>query len=141
MKEHRQLQADLRRLQRQREESSRTLNEDHAKSISDFYHTLLHVRIEFHKRKPQDKKDIIRKLVDEVKITSISPHLYTLQITWIGPLTDGRDDAALLWRSDPTKGEELINWTEQEEVALRLLYLRVCSMIFYGQCQGEPQDR
>ena len=122
MKEHRQLQADLRRLQRQREEASRTLNEDPAKSISDSYHTLLHVRTEFHKRKPQDKKDIIRKLVDEVKITSISPHLYTLQITWIRPLTDGRDDAALLWRSDPTKDEEVINWTEEEEATLRQLY-------------------
>ena len=122
VKEHRQLQADLRRLQRQREEASRTLNEDPAKSISDFYHTLMHLRTEFHKRRPQDKKDIIRKLVDEVKITSISPHLYALQITWIRPLTDGRDDAALLWRSDPTKDEEVINWTEEEEAALRLLY-------------------
>jgi hypothetical protein len=52
VKEHRQLKADLRRLQRQREEASRTLNEDHAKSISDFYHTLMHLRTEFHKRKP-----------------------------------------------------------------------------------------
>jgi hypothetical protein len=57
VKEHRQLQADLRRLQRQREEASRTLNEDPAKSISDFYHTLLHLRTEFHKREPQDKRE------------------------------------------------------------------------------------
>lgn len=124
MKEHRQLQADLRRLQRQREEAARTLNEDPAKSITDFYHTLMHLRTEFHKRKPQDKKDIIRKLFDEVKITSISPHLYTLQVTWIRPLTDGRDDVALLWRSDPTKDEELTHWTEEEEASLRRLYPR-----------------
>jgi len=61
-------------------------------------------------------------LVDEVKINSISPHLYTLQITWIRPLTDGRDDVALLWRSDPTKDEEVISWAGEEEAALRLLY-------------------
>ena len=56
MKEHRQLQATLRNLKRQRDEAARQQNEDPAKSITGFYHTLSHLRTEFHKRPPQDKK-------------------------------------------------------------------------------------
>jgi hypothetical protein len=122
VKEHRQLQADLRRLIRQREEAARLTLEDPAKSITNFYHTLSHLRTEFHTRKPQDKKDIMRKLIERIQVNTISPHLYTLNITWIRPLTDGRDDVALLWRSDPTKDEALTRWSAQEEETLRAYY-------------------
>ncbi len=139
MKEHRQLQATLRNLKRQRDEAARQQNEDPAKSITGFYHTLSHLRTEFHKRPPQDKKDIIRKLVEEVKITNISPHLYTLQITWIRPLTDGRDDVALLWRSDPIRDKALSTWTDKEEALLRKLYPTSPQLTLLRLSSGNPQ--
>ena len=145
VKEHRQLQAELRRLQRQREEAARIVNEDPAKSITNFYHVLSHLRAEFTKQDPQTKKDIMRKLIEEVKITALSPHLFTLQITWIRPLTDGRDDAALLWRSTPTRSEETNLWTPQEERALRMLYpdraQRVLMEAIPNKTLGQMKDK
>jgi hypothetical protein len=92
------------------------------KSITDFYHILSHLRAEFSKKEPQTKKDIMKKLIEEVKISSISPHLFTLHITWIQPLATGREDVALMWRSMPTKSDITNIWTDEEEVALRILY-------------------
>src|SRR5260221_212258 len=103
MKEHRQLSSTLRNLQKQRQEAALESQEDPAASIDNFYHVLSHLRQEFGRKPPQTKKDIIRKLVKAVEVNAISPHLYTLHITWIEPLSSVRDDVALLWRSDPLK--------------------------------------
>jgi hypothetical protein len=83
---------------------------------------LSHLTTEFHKLPPQTKKDFMRRLIDEVKIQSISPHLFLLHITWIRPLANERDDVALLWRSTPTKSEEVNVWTEEEDTTLAALY-------------------
>jgi len=120
--ERRHLQVTLRRLQKQREEAARQTKEDPAHSITNFYHVLSHLRTEFTKQSPQRKKDFIRKLIEEVKITAISPHLFTLYITWIQPLATERDDVALLWRCTPTKSDTVSVWTKEEEAALRTLY-------------------
>ncbi len=122
VKEHRQLQATLRRLQKQRDEAALLTKADPAQSISNFYYVLSHLRAEFSKKDPQTKKDIIKKLAEEIKVNSISPHLYTIHTTWIQPVTEGRDDVALMWRSDPIKDERVTTWTTQEEEALRKLY-------------------
>jgi hypothetical protein len=122
MVEHRRLRATLRNLEKQREEAAREAKEDPGKSIANFYYVLAHLRAEFNKKDPQTKQDIIRKLVDEVKVNAISPHLYSLQITWIEPITSVPEDVALLWRSDPTKDKILAAWSEEEEAALRTLY-------------------
>lgn len=129
IKEQRDLYIQLRRLQKQRDQAAKQAKADPTTSITNFYHTLSHLRAEFHKRDPQDKKDIMRKLIEEVKLNSISPHLFVLTTTWISPLArpkDGkdspRDDVALLWRCMPTKSEETNAWTTEEEDALRALY-------------------
>jgi hypothetical protein len=83
---------------------------------------LSHVRAEFNKQDPQTKKDIMKKLIDEVKINALSLHLYTLHITWIQPMAAGREDVALLWRSDPLNNHVMAVWTEEEETALKRLY-------------------
>src|SRR6266852_38838 len=120
--EKRGLQVTLRRLQKQREEAAREANEDPAKSITGFYYVLSHLRAEFGKLDPQTKKDIIKKLAEEIKVNSISPHLYTIHTNWIQPVAEGRDDVALMWRSDPIKDERLTAWTTQEEELLIELY-------------------
>ncbi len=122
VKEYRKLSATLRNLKRQRDEAARIANEDPARSITDFYHVLSHVRAEFHTKDPQTKKDIMKKLIEEVKINALSPHLYTLHITWIQPMAAGREDVALLWRSDPLNNHVMAVWTEEEEAALTKLY-------------------
>jgi hypothetical protein len=81
-----------------------------------------HLTTEFHKLPPQTKKDFIRRLIEEVTIRAISPHLFTLHIGWISPLACERDDVAFLWRSTPSKSEEVNTWTPAEDEALRQLY-------------------
>ncbi len=120
--EHRNLQMQLRRLQKQREEAARQTKEDPSNSITGFYHVLSHLTTEFHKLPPQTKKDFMRRLIEKVSIHAISPHLFTLRITWIRPLAYERSDVALLWRSTPTKDEAVNTWTEEEDNALRRLY-------------------
>ena len=122
IKEQRDLYIQLRRLQKQREKAAEQANEDPAKSITDFYYVLSHLRAEFNKKDPQTKKDIMKKLIEEVKITAISPHLLTLNITWIKPLAPSRDDVALLWRGTPSKSPTTNFWTDEELGALRTLY-------------------
>lgn len=122
MVEQRNLYMQLRRLQKQREEASRQTKEDPSNSITDFYHVLSHLTTEFHKLPPQTKKDFMRRLIEKVTIHSISPHLFTLHITWIRPLAYERSDVALLWRSTPTKDEAVNTWTVEEDNALRKLY-------------------
>jgi hypothetical protein len=120
--EKRSLQVQLRRLQKRREEAARETNEDPAKSITNFYYVLSHMRAEFTKQDPQTKKDIFKRLVDEIKVNSISPHLYTVHVTWIRPLATSRDDIALMWRARRVKDETWNTWTEEEDAALRQLY-------------------
>src|SRR5260221_2093609 len=119
MKEHRQLSSTLRNLQKQRQEAALESQEDPAASIDSFYHVLSHLRQEFGRKPPQTKKDIIRKLVKAVEVNAISPHLYTLHITWIEPLSSVRDDVALLWRSIPVKDTALTKWAAGEDEAVR----------------------
>jgi hypothetical protein len=121
IKAHRELQATLRNLEKQREEAAKLAKEDPTQSVTDFYHVLSHLRSEFNSKSPQTKKDIIRRLIEEVKVNAISPHLYTVHITWISPVSS-RDDVALLWRSDPRNNKVKNVWTEEEETALKRLY-------------------
>lgn len=120
--EKRSLLLQLRRLQIQREQAAAQANEDPSRSIKDFYYVLSHLRAEFHKKDPQTKKDIMKKLIAEVKINALSPHLLTLQISWIKPLATSRDDVALLWRGTPSKTPTTNQWTEEEDEALIRLY-------------------
>ena len=87
----------------------------------------------------------MKKLIEEVKITSISPHLFTLHITWIRPLTMERDDVALLWRSMPTKSDKTNIWTIAEEAALRALYpdhpLNELMPAIPNKTRGQMKDR
>jgi|GEM_PF-2330201 len=122
VKSHRELSATLHNLEKQRKEAAVAGKEDPSASIKNFYHILSHLRHEFFSKSPQTRKDIIRKLIEEVRVNVISPHLYTLNITWISPVSCGREDVALFWRSDPINDENLSEWTEDEETALRCLY-------------------
>jgi hypothetical protein len=120
--EKRNLHMQLYRLQKQRDDAARQSKEDPSNSITGFYHVLSHLTTEFHKLPPQTKKDFMRRLIEEVKIQAISPHLFTLHITWIRPLAYERDDVALLWRSTPTRGEEVNTWTPEEDELVKTLY-------------------
>ena len=123
IKEQRDLYMQLRRLQKQREKAAEQANEDPSKSITGFYDVLSHVREQFYTRTPQDRKDIMRKLIEEIKVNYLSAHLFTLHIKWIEPLaTRSGDDVALLWRNVPTKNDETATWTPAEEEALVRLY-------------------
>jgi hypothetical protein len=88
---------------------------------------------------------MMKKLIEEVKITSISPHLFTLHITWIRPLATERDDVALLWRSMPTKSDITNIWTDEEEVTLRALYpdhpLSELMQAIPNKTRGQMKDR
>jgi hypothetical protein len=143
--ERRDLQVQLRRLQKQRDDAARQSKEDPSNSISNFYHVLSHLRTEFQKQPPQTKKDMMKKLIEEVKITSISPHLFTLHITWIRPLATERDDVALLWRAMPTKSDITNIWTDEEEEALRTLYpthpLSKLMQAIPNKSRGQMKDR
>ena len=121
IKAHRDLQATLRNLERQRREAAILSQEDPGQSIENFYYVLSHLRAEFNSKSPQTKKDIIGKLIEEVKVNAISPHLYTVHISWISPVSS-RDDVAFVWRSDPRNNKVKNVWTEEEETSLRLLY-------------------
>src|SRR5207249_6437873 len=59
--ERRDLQIQLRRLQKQRDTAAEQANEDPAKSIKGFYDVLGHLREQFYTRTPQDRKDIMKK--------------------------------------------------------------------------------
>ncbi|MGH2495796.1 MAG: hypothetical protein ACRDIV_13945 [Ktedonobacteraceae bacterium] len=121
--EKRSLLLQLRRLQIQRDKAAAEAQEDPSRSIVGFYDVLSHLRAKFHKRDPQDKKDIMKKLIKEVKINALSPHLMTLHITWIEPLTTrSGEDVALLWRGTPSKTPTTNDWTEEEEENIRRLY-------------------
>jgi len=133
--EQRNLYMQLRRLQKQREDAARQSKEDPSTSITNFYHVLSHLRAEFMIQPPQTKKDIMRKLIEKVTIQAISPHLFTMHITWISPLATERDDIALLWRATPTKSDEISKWTEEEDEALKALYSNAPQLVLM---QGIP---
>lgn len=118
VKEYRELSAALRRLQEQRKSAEKQEREDPAKSIKNFYGVLEHMRTEFLKQNPQAKKDIIGKLIEEIEIHQLSPHLYLMRIVWIKPIAGERDDVALLWRATATKAP----WSTEEETILQTLY-------------------
>lgn len=126
VKKYREISASLRQLRQQRKEAGNRAQEDPEKTIHGFYSTLGHLRTEFLKRSPQDKKDIIQKLVDEVEIQMLSPHLFVMRLIWIKPITgrddsEPRDDVVLLWKclSRQYTGYE---WAPEEDARLRILY-------------------
>src|SRR5207244_4419026 len=85
---------------------------DPEETITSFYYVLSHLETEFQKQSIDVQKQMMTKLVKQVTVNNLSPHLFSLYIVW----QDGiaiRPDVALLWRGGALK--EMEGWSEEEE--------------------------
>jgi hypothetical protein len=89
---------------------------DPGKTIANFYYILSHLPTEFHKQKLDVQQQMMSRLVKQIEINNISPHLFSLFIIWQDGIAK-RPDVALLWRGDAVR--EMDGWSEEEDAALR----------------------
>lgn len=89
---------------------------DPEQTISNFYYVLSHLTTEFFKQGIDVQKQMMTKLVQQITVDKLSPHLYSLYIIW----QDGvarRPDIALLWRAVAVRGKE--GWSTEEDSQIR----------------------
>jgi len=89
---------------------------DPEETITNFYYVLSHLETEFQKQSIDVQKQMMTKLVKQVTVNNLSPHLFSLYIVW----QDGiaiRPDVALLWRGVALK--EMEGWSEEEDAIIR----------------------
>ncbi|MGI9061218.1 MAG: hypothetical protein ACR2H5_21865 [Ktedonobacteraceae bacterium] len=85
---------------------------DPGKTIKNFYFILSHLPTEFEKQGIDVQKQIMSKLVKQVTVNNLAPHLFSLYIVW----QDGiaiKPDVALLWRGVALKDME--GWSKEED--------------------------
>jgi len=89
---------------------------DPEQTISNFYYVLSHLTTEFFKQGIDVQKQMMTKLVQQITVDRLSPHLYSLYIIW----QDGvarRPDIALLWRGVAVRGKD--GWSTEEDESIR----------------------
>lgn len=88
---------------------------DPAETITNFYFVLSHMPTEFSKQHIDVQRQMIGRLVKQVVINNISPHLFRLYIVWQDGIAT-RPDVALLWRGKAVMDNE--GWSEEEEAII-----------------------
>jgi hypothetical protein len=92
---------------------------DPGEIITNFYHVLAHLSTEFKAQSIDVQKQMMSRLINQVTVNNISPHLFHLYIVWLDGIAT-RPDVALIWRGIAIK--DLDGWSEEEDALLRLLY-------------------
>lgn len=93
--------------------------EDPEQVIPNVYYVLSHLPTEYRKLDSKQQKKMIRKVIKDVKLNQISPHLFLLYVQWEDGIA-ARPDVALIWRGTMPNTNE--PWTEAEDDALAALY-------------------
>ncbi len=89
---------------------------DPVETITNFYFVLSHMPTEFRKQHIDVQRQMIGRLVKQVVINNVSPHLCRLYIVWQDGIAT-RPDVALLWRGKAVMDNE--GWSEEEETIIR----------------------
>src|SRR5207237_750376 len=92
---------------------------DPGETISNFYYVLAHLPTEFHRQSIEVQKQMMSRLIKQITVNNLSPHLFRLYIVWQDGIAT-RPDVALLWRGMGMKDAE--GWSLEEDALLRLLY-------------------
>src|SRR5579871_3874725 len=85
-------------------------------TITNFYYILAHLPTEFGKQSRQVQRQIMGKLVKQLTVTNLSPHLFRLYIVWQDGIAT-RPDVALLWRGHALRDSE--GWRDEENEIAR----------------------
>jgi len=89
---------------------------DPGETIANFYFVLSHLPTEFKKQSIDVQRQIMSKLVKQIVVNNISPHLFHLYIVWQDGVAS-RPDVALLWRGQAVLDDE--GWREEEDTIIR----------------------
>jgi hypothetical protein len=89
---------------------------DPEKTITNFYFILSRVTTEFEKQGIDVQKQMMSKLVNQVTVNKLAPHLYSLFIIWQEGIAV-RPDVALLWRGSAKR--EAQGWSAEEDELIR----------------------
>ncbi len=89
---------------------------DPGETITNFYFVLSHLPTEFKKQSIDLQRQIMSKLVKQVVVNNISPHLFRLYVVWQDGVAT-RPDVALLWRGKAVLDDE--GWKEEEDTSIR----------------------
>ena len=103
-----ELRAKLVRLMKQQQAKP---DLDQGETITNFYFILAHLPTEFKKQSMEVQRQIMGKLVKQITVSNLSPHLFRLYIIWQDGIAT-RPDVALLWRGHAVRDEE--GWREEE---------------------------
>ncbi|GCE27422.1 hypothetical protein KDA_29060 [Dictyobacter alpinus] len=93
--------------------------EDPETVIPNFYYILSHLPTDYRKLDSEYQKKMIRKVIKEIKLNIISPHLFLLNIIWENGIATS-PDVALIWRGAMPNTNDA--WTPEEDNLLRSLY-------------------
>jgi hypothetical protein len=85
-------------------------------TIKNFYFVLSHITTEFFKQSAEVQRKMMSKLVKEVIVNNLSPHLFYLYIVWQEGVAT-RPDVALLWRGQPMPDREA--WSDEDNALIR----------------------
>jgi hypothetical protein len=110
-------EADLARLQRKQAE--RQEQEEPESVIPNFFYVLAHLPTEYKKLSIEGQKKMMRIVAKEVKLDTLSAHLFRLYIAWENGIAV-RPDVALLWRGMTPNNSEA--WTGEEDAMMQLYY-------------------
>ncbi len=87
--------------------------------VRNFYYVLSHLPTEFARLTPEDQKRMARKVIKQIRLHGISPHLFLLYVEWQNGIA-ACADLALVWRGMGPKSTE--EWTREEDERMRQLY-------------------
>jgi len=110
-------EADVRRLSQKKAELAQFQNPDDV--VRNFYYVLSHLPTEFARLTPEDQKRMARQVIKQIRLNSISPHLFQLYVEWQNGIA-ACADLALIWRGMGPKSTE--EWTREEDERMRQLY-------------------
>jgi hypothetical protein len=87
------------------------------KIIPNFYQVLDQVSDEFWKLDIDKQRWMLSKLIEEIEIKNIAPHIYNLTVKWLRAIAK-RPDTVLVYRGSSLRQD----WTLEEEAWLRANY-------------------
>jgi DNA invertase Pin-like site-specific DNA recombinase len=108
---------DMQRLLKKRAEFGQY--DDPEKVIADFYYVLAHLPTAYKSLTPANQKRMAQQVIRDIRLNSISPHLFLLPIEWQNGIASC-PDLALVWRGITPNNSEA--WTPEEDAILQELY-------------------